>query len=64
MKTYEKQNKEVERLLERIKTKCANFAKQAESPYYGDLNQVISELHEIDSFLNDKYLIEPIKTNL
>lgn len=62
MKTYEKQNQEVQRLLERIKTKCKNFAKQAESAYYGDLNQVISELHEIDQFLNDKYLTEQTKS--
>jgi DNA anti-recombination protein RmuC len=61
MKTYEKQNQEVQRLLERIKTKCENFAKQAESAYYGDLNQVISELHQIDQFLNDKYLTEQTK---
>jgi len=61
MKTYEKQNQEVQRLLERIKTKCENFAKQAESAYYGDLNQVISELHEIDKFLNNKYLTEQTK---
>jgi len=61
MKTYEKQNQEVQRLLERIKTKCENFAKQAESAYYGDLNQVISELHEIDQFLNNKYLTEQTK---
>lgn len=62
MKTYEKQNQEVQRLLERIKTKCENFAKQAESAYYGDLNQVISELHQIDQFLNDKYLTEQTKS--
>lgn len=61
MKTYEKQNEEVERLLVRIKTKCKNFAKQTQSPYAGDLNHVIEDLHEIDKFLNDKYLIEQTK---
>ena len=61
MKTYEKQNQEVQRLLERIKTKCENFAKQVQTPYAGDLNHVIEDLHEIDKFLNDKYLIEQTK---
>jgi len=61
--TYEQQNAEIKRLLQVIGEKCENFAKQAESPYYGDLNHVIEDLAEINLFLNEKYLNQKEKEN-
>ena len=56
MKSYKEQNAEIQRLIKRISIKSKNFAKQTANPNFGDLGSVLSDLIEIDSFLNDKYL--------
>ena len=56
MRTYKEQNQEIKALLKRIGTKCSNFAKQNKNPNFGDLGYVLTELKDIDNFLNDKYL--------
>ena len=52
MKTYKDQNKEIQALLKSISKKSKAFAKDDHnSPHYGDLYNVISELKDIDNFL-------------
>lgn len=53
---YKEQYKEIENLLNRIRVKTENFSERERNPYYDDLSSVLTELRDIDSFLNDKYL--------
>ena len=52
----EKTNKEIQILLERISVKCKNFKDQNLNAWHGDLGFCLTELQQIDSFINDKYL--------
>ena len=54
--TYKEQYKEIENLLNRIKTKTKNFSVSEKNPYFEELLWVLSELKNIDDFMNDKYL--------
>lgn len=56
--TYKEQFKEIENLLNRIKIKTKNFSEREENPYFDDLSHVLSELKDIDNFINDKYLLK------
>jgi len=56
VKRYAEQRDEIRRLTDRINTKITNFARQTESPYFGDLGWVLEELKELDHFLSDEYL--------
>ena len=54
--TYKEQYKEIENLLNRIRIKTKNFSEIEENPYFDDLSYILSELKDIDNFINDKYL--------
>ena len=54
--TYKEQYKEIENLLNSIRIKTKNFSEIEENPYFDDLSYILSELKDIDNFINDKYL--------
>lgn len=49
---YQNQAKEIKALASEIIKKANRFKKKANSPYFDDLTHVLSELKEINSFLN------------
>ncbi len=59
--TYKEQYKEIENLLNRIKIKTKNFSETEKNPNFDDLSFVLNELKDIDSFMNNKYLISDEK---
>ena len=56
--TYKEQYKEIENLLNRIKIKTKNFSEIEKNPKFDDLSYILSELKDIDNFINDKYMIK------
>ena len=51
MKKYENQYQEIQELCDKITKKSLKFAKETTNPYFQDLEKVLSELREIDEFL-------------
>jgi hypothetical protein len=50
--SYKDQDKEIQKLLKSISKKSKGFAsRKHETPYYNDLQYVLSELKEINKFL-------------